>query len=139
MSEASTVLTGITYLLSVIGIHHTQWLALTREGISDVEDMIEFDDDDNNNVVTDLRRPQDIFHAEVPAVLGVPEVLAVAGGLNVPAVLHVPEILPQARVDARTEKQAPFVLSALAVKKLKMTGELARHYTGLGRSLTEEK
>ena len=100
MSQASTALTSITYYLSVVGIHHTQWLALTREGISDVEDMIKFDDDDIDNVVTNLRRPQDIFHAEVPAQLGVPEVLAVAGGPNVAAVLYVPEILPQACIDA---------------------------------------
>ena len=109
MFQASTALTGITYFLSVVGIDHTQWLALTREGISDVEDIIKFHDDDIDNLVTNLRRPQDIFHAEVPAQLGVPEVLAVAGGPNVAAVLHVPTIPPQARIDAQTENQAPFV------------------------------
>ena len=48
-----------------------------------MEDMIEFEDDDINNVVTNLRRPQDIFHPEVPAQVGVPEVPAVVDGLNV--------------------------------------------------------
>ena len=67
MSQASTPLNGLTYFLKVVGIHHSQWAALTGEGINDVEDMIEFDADNINNVVTNLRRPQDVFHAEVPA------------------------------------------------------------------------
>ena len=61
MSQASTVSNPIDYFLNVVKIHYSQWGALTGEGINDVGDLVEFDDNDIDNVVTNLRHPQDIF------------------------------------------------------------------------------
>ena len=61
-----------------------------------------------------------------------------ADGLGIAKVLYVPAILAHARIDAHTKKQAPFVLSALSVKKMKMTGQLVYHYASVGRMLTKE-
>ena len=54
---------------------------------------MEFDDYDIDNVVTNLRRPQYIFHAEVPAHAGSAEVPA---SIGVVEVLHVPAVLAHA-------------------------------------------
>ena len=94
-----------------------QWPELTQEGISVVEDLVEFENDDIDNIVQNLRRSQNIVHAEI---------------------LHVPAVLPQPHIDARTKKQAPYVLSSLSVKKIEMAGQLDRHYAGVGRALTKE-
>lgn len=42
-----------------------QWLTLKVEGSNDAEDMEEFEDDDIDNVVQNLRQPNNIFHAEI--------------------------------------------------------------------------
>lgn len=112
-----------------------QWPALTQERINVVEDLVEIEDNVINNVVQNLIRwAQDIFHAEI---LGA-EVVAVAAAPIISKVLHVLAVLPQPRIDARTKNQVPYVLSAFSLKKIKMAGQLVRHYAGIERALTKE-
>ena len=79
-------------------------------------DLTEFDNDDINNVVQNLRRPQDIYHPTVPALTGSAEVLA---NIQTDA-FYLAAVNQRARVDAWTNKQAPLVCSALSVKTLKL-------------------
>ena len=104
MSQASKVLNPINYFINIVNIHHSQWGALFREGINNVEDLAEFDDDDIDNIVTNLWRPQDIFHTEVPAQACSPEVVAVPAAIGVVEVLHVPAVPGHAQIDARSKK-----------------------------------
>ena len=63
MSQVSTALTGQYYLLgqtSIVRCTITQWTALNVIRIVNVEDLAKFDDDDINNVIQNLQRPQDI-------------------------------------------------------------------------------
>ena len=69
MAQASKPLTGQNYLMgqpSVVRLSIIQWSALKAEGIVDVLDISEFDDDDIDNIVRNLRRPRDIYHLTVP-------------------------------------------------------------------------
>ena len=140
MSQASTPFAnGRDYFLgnaSVVKLRGGQWISVNTEGIVNVEDLLEFEDDDIDNVVLNLRRPQDVWHPTEEAVLAKAEIPA---DLNaVPPVLFIAAVLPCARVDAWTEKQPPYVCSALSVKKLKLAADLVRYYTGTGRPLTVE-
>ena len=63
MSQASRTLTGQDYFLgttSVVRLAAKQYVALKGEGIVNVEDLEEFKDNDIDNVIQNLRRPQDI-------------------------------------------------------------------------------
>ena len=102
----------------------------------EVEDLLEFEDDDINNVVLNLQCPQDVWHPKVEAVIGQAEILADPNA--VPPVLFQAAVLSCPRVVAWTEKQPPMVCSALLVKKLKLSADLVCYYTGIGRSLTVE-
>ena len=81
MSQASTpFVSGQGYFmgnLSVVKLSAGQWIALKREGILNVGDLVEFEDDDIDNVILDLRQPQDIWH---------PTQLAVPGSAEIPAI-----------------------------------------------------
>ena len=137
MSQASTPLIGQYYLLrqsSIVRCNVAQWTTLKVEGIVDVEDLAEFDDDDIDSVIQNLRRPQDVYHQEVPATIDRVEVPAdLAKGME-----HNPKYFLTAYVDAYTEKQPPLVCSMFTVKELKLTDELFCHYTGVGCILTQE-
>ena len=86
-------------------------------------DLVKFDDNNIDNVVTNLRRPQDIFHAEVSVHTQVEQKLQQQLLVlnNIAKVLHVPAILAHTRIDAQTKEHAPLALNALSVKKMKMT------------------
>ena len=92
MSQASMALVAINFFFEIVKLQANHWIALTMEGINNVEDMGEFEDDDINNVVQNLRQPQDIYHAKISAHASRLEVVArdVINGfvkvLNVPAV-----------------------------------------------------
>ena len=59
-----------------------------------VEDMVEFEDDDVNNVVMNLKQPQNIFHPEVLATNGTLAVQAAAEVLaNATSPLFLPLLL----------------------------------------------
>ena len=66
MPQASTSFnSGQDYFMgnhSVVKLSAGQWVAIKREGIVNVEDLVEFKDDDVDNVVLNLRRPQDFWH-----------------------------------------------------------------------------
>ena len=53
-----------------------QWAALKQDGILNVVDLAEYKDDDINNVIMNLRRPQDIWHPTVPMFPGSAEIPA---------------------------------------------------------------
>ena len=58
MSQESTPLTGQDYFMgnySVVKLSARQWVALKREGIKDVKDLVEFEDDDVDSVILNLR------------------------------------------------------------------------------------
>ena len=80
MSQASTPIpSGIFYFMgnrSVVRLSLGQWDALNREGIVDVEDLKEYEDDDIDNVFYNLRRPQDLWHPTIPFRAGSAEVPA---------------------------------------------------------------
>ena len=70
MSQASTPLTGQGYFMgnsSVIRLSSGQWVAVKREGIKNIGDLVEFEDDNIDNVILNLRRPLDIWHPTTPA------------------------------------------------------------------------
>ena len=67
-----------------------------------VEDLLEFEDDDIDNVVTNLRRPQDVWHATTEDVVGLAKIPADPNA--VPSVLFQAEVLPYPRVVAWAEK-----------------------------------
>ena len=72
MSQASTPIgSGLHYFLgatSVVRLSVGQWGALTREGIVDVGDLEEYEDDDIDNVIQNLRRPRCLPVLEHPTV-----------------------------------------------------------------------
>ena len=80
MSQASTpFVSGQQYFLgtySVVKLSGGQWAALKREGILSVVDLMEYEDDDIDNVVQNLRRPQDTWHPTIPLEPGSVEILA---------------------------------------------------------------
>ena len=47
-----------------------QWVASKQEGIANVKDLVELEDDDIDNIILNLRRPQDIWHPTIPAHTG---------------------------------------------------------------------
>ena len=103
MSQASTALDPITYYFpQVVKIQANQWPVLTGEEISNVGDVVKFEDDDVDNIVQNLRYPQDIIHTETPTHAGREEVIAVAASPGTAKVLHVQAILAHARIDAQT-------------------------------------
>ena len=102
----------------------------------DVEDLKEYDDDDIDNVILNLRRPQDTWHATIPLIPGSVEILA-DNSVN-PPVVYQAAVPRRERVDAWTEKVAPMVCGALSVKKIKLSANIVRHYAGIGRPLTQE-
>ena len=104
------------------------------EGMVDVVDLAELDDDDVDNIIQNLRLPQDIYHPEVPVTLGRVEV--VTNSTN--GVLHSPEVFSKPHVDAYNKEQAPLVCSALSVEKLEMTGNLVCHYTCVRPAVLKE-
>ena len=75
------------------------------DGITDVEDLAEFDTDDINNIIQNLRLIQDFYHPIVPTTMVNVEV---PSDLN-NSVTFSTQVLPAAQVDESTKKQAPFV------------------------------
>ena len=140
MSQASTPFaTGQDYFmgnLSVVKLSGGQWIALKRECILNVGDLAEYKDDDINNVILNLRRPQDIFHPTVPVFPGSAEIPA-NNNAN-PLVLFQAAVARRERVVAWTEKQAPMVCGALSVKKIKLSADIVRYYAGIRQPLTQE-
>ena len=65
-------------------------MALTSEGINNVVDLVKFEDNDIDNVVQNLRQPQDIFHAEISACLGREEVFMFQQSLFNLVLVHEP-------------------------------------------------
>ena len=134
MSQASTpFVSGRQYFLgtySVVKLSRGQWAALKREGILNVADLEEYKDDDINNVVQNLRRPQDTWHPTIPLDPGSAEIPAQPNA--VPPVLFQAAVARRERVDAWTKKQPPMVCSALSVKKIKLSANIVRHYAGIG-------
>ena len=97
MSQASTpFVSGQQYFLgtySVVKLSGGQWAALKREGILSVADLMEYEDDDIDNVFYNLRRPQDTWH---------PTILLEPGSADIPAQPNaVPPVLFQAAVTQR--------------------------------------
>ena len=115
MSQASMALVPIDFFFNIVKLQENQLIASTMEGINNVEDMVEFKDDDIDNVIQNLRQPH-IFQSEIPAHGSRPEVVARAIVDGFAKVLPVQAVPPQLCIDTRTEKQAPLVLSALSVK-----------------------
>ena len=64
MSQASTPFaTSQDYfmrILSVVKLSVGQWIFLNTEGIVNVKDLLEVEDDDIDNIFLNLRRPQDV-------------------------------------------------------------------------------
>ena len=80
MSQASTTLTGQDYFLgnsSVVRLAAKEYVVLKGEGILNVEDLEDFEDDDIDNVVQNLRQPQDIWHATLHAQAEVQRLLLI--------------------------------------------------------------
>ena len=98
--------------------------------------MEEYDDDDIDNVIQNLRRPQDTWHPTIPLIPASAEILA-DDTVN-PPVVYQAAVPRRERVAAWTEKQAPMVCSALSVKKIKLSANIVSHYAGIGRPLTQE-
>ena len=140
MSQASTpFMSGQQYFLgtySVVKLSGGQWEVLKREGILSVADLMEYEDDDIDNVFYNLRRPQDTWHSTIPLIQGSAEILA-DDTVN-PPVVYQAAVPRRERVASWTEKQAPMVYSALSVKKIKLSANIVRHYAGIGRPLTQE-
>ena len=119
--------------------------AFQAEGITNVLDIVEFGDDDIANVVMNLRQPKNIYYPEVLAMdgtLAVQTAAVVPANDNIaaiPTVVAVVAIPPTAHIDGCTKKQAPLVLGALLVQKLKMAGQLVCHYIGIRRPQIKEK
>ena len=70
MSQASTPLTVQCYFMgnsSVVRLSFVQWVTLKREGIENVWDLVEFEDDNIDNEILNLRQPQDIYHPTILA------------------------------------------------------------------------
>ena len=113
MSQVSTPFaSGQSYFIgnpSVVKLSPGQWVSIKAEGIVNVEDLLEFEDDDIDNVTTNLRRPQDVWFPTREAVVG-PVKVAVNTN-TVPPVLFRAAVLQRARVVAWTEKQPPMVCS----------------------------
>ena len=85
--------------------------------------MVDFEDNNIENMVLNLQQLEDIFHAEVLAQAGTPTVAALASvsvSGNVAVITAV-----------------SLVLSALSIKKRKMTGQLVCHYEGIRCPLTK--
>ena len=80
-------------------------VACWEGGIKNVENLVEFKDDDVDNVVLNLRRPQDIWHPASPVFLGSAEITA-DKYVNLP-VLYQAVVGQRKRADAWTEKQPP--------------------------------
>ena len=79
MSQASTALTSQDYFLSntsMVQLAVKQYVALKGKEIVNVDDLEEFEDDAIDNVVQNLRRPQDILHPTVQAHTGSAEIVA---------------------------------------------------------------
>ena len=78
MSQASTpIVSGLSYFMgnrSVVKLSLGQWDALKREGILDVGDLEEYEDDDIDNVVYNLRQPQDTWYPTIPLEPGSAEI-----------------------------------------------------------------
>ena len=77
MSQASTPLVGQSYFMgnhSVGKLSAGQWVALKREGMEDVKDLMEFKDNDLDNAILNFRRPQDIWYPTIPALAGSAEI-----------------------------------------------------------------
>ena len=121
---------------SVVKLSAEQWVSIKQEGIMNVEDLVEFEDDDIDNVILNLRRPQDVWHLTQLAVPGSADILA---NPNVnPPVVYQAAVARRERVVAWTKKQPPMVCSALLVKKMKLAADIVLYYTGVGRPLTME-
>ena len=139
MSQASTLLTGQGYFIgnsSVVPLRSGQWVALKREGIQNIGDLVKFKDDDIDNVTLNLRQPQDIWHLTIPTWKRSAEI-----AVNNAVVHPVPfraAVTRRDRVDAWTKKQHPLVCSALLVKKMKLTADIVCYYTGIRQPQIKE-
>ena len=65
---------------SVVKLSAGQWVYIKQEGIVNVKDLMEFEDDDIGNVIFNLRQPQDIQH---PTQLAIPGSTEIAANNNV--------------------------------------------------------
>ena len=61
---------------SVVRLSSGQWVALKRERIENVGDLVEFKDNDIDNGILNLRQLQDIWHPTIPAHAGSAEIAA---------------------------------------------------------------
>ena len=140
MSQASTLFAAsqdyFIGILSVVKLSAGQWISVNTEGIVNVKDLLEFEDDNIDNVVLNLKRPQDVLHPTEATVIGQAEISADPNA--VPPVRFQAAVLPCPRVVAWTEKQPPMVCSALSVKILKLSADLVFYYTGIRQPLTME-
>ena len=92
-----------------MGITARTLQAISNEGITDVEDLEDFHNDDLDHMVENFKRPPQIID---PA----PVAPAIAGLIN----------------------QAPFQLAAKSLKRLKVAASAVRYYRSIGRDLTFE-
>ena len=101
MSQASTpFVAGQSYFIGkpcVVKLSPGQWVSVNTKGMVNVEDLLKFKDDDIDNVITNLRRPQDVWHATREAVVGLQKLLPIPMQYRLcffkPRFLHVPEML----------------------------------------------
>ena len=83
---------------------------LALEGISSVGDLEEFDDDDFDTIMSNLRKPTGM----------VPNPMAGAGANGIPAMVPQP----------------PFVFGAKSLKRIKIAANAVRYYNTIGRPIT---
>jgi hypothetical protein len=101
------------FFTNVIGVSMVVYTALeTLEGIEQPSDLYDYKDKDWDQVATNLRRPPD---KRVPGTRATADVAA---------------------TPPTWERQAPFPLSAMSLKKLKIASHAVRYYTDTARTLT---
>ena len=83
---------------SVEQLSASQLVALKREGIRNVKDLVEFKDNDANNVILNLRQPKDIWHPTIPTHAGSAEI-AVNNAAVSPMIFQA-AVAQSARIDA---------------------------------------
>ena len=79
MSQASTPFAADQYYFmgnpSVVKLSAGQWISINAERIVNFKDLLEFKDDDIDNVITNLRQPQSIWHPAEEIVVGSAEII----------------------------------------------------------------
>lgn len=93
--------------------------AIKKEGIILVDDLLDFDNDDINNIVQNLCWLHKIYHSEV---LVVQVLLVVQLVVAIPVLNSVALVATVPCVEARHKEQALIVLGAILVKNIKLLG-----------------